>query len=178
MQMKKFKWVVVALILVGALVLAGCEQKQTSRETGVKTQEEIMKKAQKQVPVPQVNNYLTRKTVAKWMKRQDTPSKMYYIYIFADTGNVIGYYTAQSRPVNICTFLTPPNREVHVSGSGANPLGRAPALDGVYYGEGSCNQWYFFDAETDAMIEITGLNFISTDQPLRIDAQPIEVQAK
>jgi len=138
------------------------------------SQEEWMLRALAEVPIPLVENFLTREAVAKWIERQDTPDRLYYVYPFADNGNCLGYYVAQNRPVSICCALTSPDK---VNGSGANKVVvQAPAMDGVYYNGGDDDQYYFFDAGTDAMIELTGIKFITSDQPLNIDADPIQVQ--
>lgn len=158
-----------ALTALG-IILAGCD----TQAQGESEQERIMERARSQLPTPQTNNFLTRQAVVKWMQRQDVPDRPHYVYVYSDFGQVIGYYIAQSRPVCTNTFLTPPARTV---GSGSRAVVQSPALDGVYYGNG-CDQWFFFDAETDAMIELTGFKVFTSDQPLRIDAEPIRVQAE
>ena len=126
------------------------------------------------VPIPVVEHFQTRESVAKWITRQDTPDRIYYVYVFADTGNCMGYYVAQNRPVSICCAITAPDV---IDGSGSNKaVVKAPAIDGVYYNGGDDDQYYFFDAATDAMIELTGVKFITSDQPLMITADPIQVQ--
>lgn len=164
-------------VLAAALFLAACED--DTQQQGARVQEDLMGRAISRVPVPQTQNFLTRESVAKWMRRQDTPDRPHYVYIFADTGQVIGYYVAQSRPVSTCTFMTPPVRPYRTNGSsGQYPLGPAPALDGVYYGGGgSCDQWFFFDAATDAMVEVSGFKIFTSDAPLAINAEPIRVEA-
>lgn len=165
-----------AIAVAAALALAGCLPDDTQRQ-GARVQEDLMGRAMSKVAVPETQNFLTRESVAKWMRRQDTPDRPHYVYIFADTGQVIGYYVAQSRPVSTCTFMTPPMREYSVAGSGPNPLGPAPALDGVYYGSGgACDQWFFFDAATDAMVEVSGFKIFTSDAPLAINADPIRVE--
>ena len=49
--------------------------------------------------------------------------------------------------------------------------------DGVYYGSSTCDAWFFFDAATNAEIQIRGVNFYTSDQPLRLNAQAIKVKA-
>lgn len=163
------------ICLITLLFVTACQPPaESSRESGEKAQEGIMKRALAKVPVPHVSNFQTRDTVAKWMRRMDRPSKTFYVYLLADTGQTIGYYVAQTRPVSICAMLTPPDREVEVLGE-PHPLGSAPALDGVYYGEGACSGVYFFDAETDAYVEISGMDYFVSDQPLSVDADPIRI---
>lgn len=182
MQLKqlvtRFVVIPITLVVVGIAVGGGCHDRNSTQAQGERDQENVMGRAISQVPVPEVNNFLTRKTVAKWMRRMDVPSKEFYVYVVADNGQVMRYYVASSRPVNICTFLTPTEREIDVMGS-PNPLGQAPALDGVYYGSGgACDSWYFFDAETDAYVELVGVNLFFSDQPLVFETDPIKVMVK
>lgn len=174
MSMRKMGIIVMAIMLV-AVTTIGCQTSKTAAEEGSEKNEELMKEAQSKVPVPEVDNFLTRKTVAKWMERQDQPTNTFYVYLYADTGNLIGYYVAQSRPVNICTFLTPPQKIDH-NDMDRDFLRKAPGLDGVYYGGNACDQHYFFDAETDAMVEISDVSYVTTDQPLDVDAEPLTVK--
>lgn len=163
----------VVAALIAATLLAACVPEQTQKQ-GERTQEDIMKRAIQSVPVPQTRNFLTRESVAKWLERQDVPDRPHYVYVFSDMGQVIGYYVAQSRPVCTNTFMTPPKRTV---GGNSRAVIDAPALDGVYYGSGPCDQWFFFDAATDAMIELSGFKIFTSDQPLALNAEPIRVKA-
>lgn len=175
------KLLITCLTIGLAMTLTACnaESDETTSERGARVQESIMQKAQSSVPVPQTNNFLTRKAVAKWMERMDQPQKLFYIYVLADTGNVIGYYVAQTRPVSECALMTAPKRlERGDRGSyGGDFQMPAPALDGVYY-TGGCDsgEAFFFDAETDAFIGLSGLNYFVADQPLSLDADPIKIQ--
>ncbi len=165
------------LVLASVVSFPACSLEPSSRDQGEKVQEEIMQRAVKAVPVPQVNNFSTRKVVAKWMKRMDTPEKLWYIYIISDAGSFIAYHVGKNRPVNICTLMTPPDREVSTRGSGANPLGAAPALDGVFYLSGGCNSNYFFDAETDALVELqSSMKYLTYDQPLAVEAPRLKFE--
>jgi len=170
-------FLVLGVFVLTAAMLAGCKDSGTTAE-GEREQERTMERAREAVPTPMPTNFQTRETVAKWMRRMDQPNKEFYIYILSDVGTYIGYYIAERRPVNICTFLTPPKREYGVRGSGPNPLGPAPALDGVYYGSNGCTAWYFFDAATDAYIELGGVKYYMSDQPLALDVEQIKVKVE
>lgn len=172
----KGKWKILGLVCLLAVGLAvtGCSSDQSPRQKGEETQQNFMEEAQSQEPTYDVNHYLTRKYVNKWMKRMDTPTNVFYIYIFADTGNCVGYYVAQYKPISTATFLTPPDKAEDLGQSG--PSVQAPALDGVYYGEGAGAEYFWFDAETDAMLNLKGLNYIASDKPLSINAEPINVK--
>lgn len=168
----------IALAVVVSIGLVGCnEATSDSRKEGQKVQESIMKRAQGTVPTYVPSHFLTRKAVDKWMKRMDTPSKTFYIYLVADNGQKLGYYVGQTRPISSCTLLTPPDRKEYGKYSDQGMISvSAPSLDGVY-GKGGCDSYFFFDAATDAYVEIKGLNFFVSDQPLSIDVDPIKVKA-
>lgn len=165
-------------VVIGMVALTGCKEgESSSRADGAKTQESLMKRAQAKTPVPQVSNFLTRDAVAKWMRRMDTPDKTFYVYLMGNNGQQLGYYVAQTRPISNCTLMTPPDK-LHYWSSGnsgkATAVTQAPSLDGVY-STGGCDSYFFFDAATDAFVEINGLNFYVSDQPLAIEAEPIRV---
>jgi hypothetical protein len=173
-KMKKVNFLI--LVIVSLFLFTGCNQ--STQDSGEKEQESIMKRAREAIPTPKINNFLTRKAVSKWMKRMDTPSKIFYIYVLTDMGAPVGYFSAQYKPVSTATFLTPTKREIDVYGS-QNVLGPAPALDGTYYGSGgNSNQYFWFDAETDALIELKDLAYIISDQPLSLDVPRIHVEEK
>lgn len=148
---------------------------ESSRDKGSKEQESIMQRATNAYPTYNPRHFLTRDAVNKWMRRMDTPDKLFYVYVFTAMGQPIGYYVAQTRPVSACTFLTPPDRIVYANNGRSNVV-QAPALDGVYYGQGGCDRSFFFDATTDAFIELPNGTFHTADQPLSIEAGPIQVE--
>lgn len=168
------------IITLATFTLTGCKDGQSStRDQGAQEQETIMQRAVRKHPTPQPTNFQTREAVVEWMKRMDNPDSTYYVYLMGNNGQQLGYYVAQTRPISACTFLTPPDRLAHGEwGQGYGDfVVQAPALDGVYAG-GGCNSYFFFDAATDAYIEIQGLNFFVADQPLSIEADPIRVSTQ
>lgn len=169
-----------ALIIGSTAFLYGCniETTESARDKESANQEKIIAKANNKIPTYQPNNFLTRKAVDQWMKRMDTPDKTFFIYLLGMNGNHLGYYVGQTRPISTCTLLTPPDK-LHYSASSsgkAYAVTDAPSLDGVYGGGGCDSSFFFFDAETDAYIEIQGVNYFVSDQPLSIDADPIKVK--
>jgi len=168
--------------IVSLFALVGCKPAESnSQEQAEQEQENVIKSARAKIPTYQPSNFLTRQTVNKWMKRMDTPSKTFYVYLLGDNGNHIGYYVAQTRPISSCTLMTPPKRLERGAGGGgysADFVMPAPSLDGVYGGGGCDSAFFFFDATTDAYVEIQGMDFFVSDQPLNVDAKPINIKTE
>lgn len=162
--------------LCAAVALTGCKVEADSRTQNMQAQQALMSRATAAVPVPQINNFLAREAVAKQVKRLDEKGKLFYVYILGQNGQQVGYYVANTRPVSTCALLTP-NQEVRQNSYGTAVLG-TPSLGGVYGFGGGCNSHFFFDAATDAYLEISGLPFFVADQPLAVDAAPIKVSRK
>ena len=181
--MKSFPALLVIMALVAMTTMGAKCGKKSNEEAGIETQANLMEKARKQVPVPQVENFQTRKQIAKWMRRMDEPSKEFYSYIFDSNGQVLHHMVTNGRPVSVGSFMTPPKKEYSVRGGGANPLGPAPALDGVYYGGGGSAgaARFAFGAATDCYFEVVDLGaflMIITDQPLDIDSTKLTVKVE
>lgn len=161
-----------ALVGIAAMALAGCNE--DTQAAGERAQEDVMQAASRAIPVPQVTQYPTRNTVARWIDSANDPDQTHYIYIMLPGVGYVGYYVADSAPVNICTSMTPPMRRV--TSTNGNVTLPSPALDGVYYG-GGCEMWYFFDVETNAKIEVGGqMAFFTSTTPLVIDAPRLRVE--
>lgn len=178
------------LILLGVMFLASfsiigadCEEGnktlQEQRADSINTRAESFSRAENQHPVPRNENFPIRDALVEFTIRQDLVNHPWYTYIFGDNGNVIGYYVTKTGPINSCNFLSS-TEEVRDGGKSSDIILTAPSIDGIYYGgggsQGSCDKWFFFDYTTNAMIEIRGLNFFTSDRPLLINAEPIRVQ--
>lgn len=170
------KLIGVVSMAVLALSLTACDIEASSRDVNMRQQEDVMTRATKAVPVPQVNNFLAREAVAKQVKRLDEKGKLFYVYVTTPMGQIMGYYVSNTRPVATCSLLTPPE-EQEGNGNGANVM-KTPGLGGTYSPNPSCGGVFFFDAETDAYIEISGLSYFVSDQPLALKAEPIKVAQK
>lgn len=161
---------VAAALMALALLFTGCEEPKPD----VEHRAETFTRAERLLPEPQLNNFPSRAALIEFTERQDRVGHVYYVYIIAETGNVIGYYSASARPVNSCAFLSS-NQDIWTGSEGKSQVIQTPSLDGMYYGGTVCDAWFFFDAETDALIEIRGVNFYVSDQPLRLEAEAIRV---
>lgn len=170
-----------ALIVLLGVIFSSCGLSDSSTDKqidrAVEQRSETFERAEKLFPVPQLENFPSRQALIKFTERTDLAGHTWYVYILGDTGNIIGYYVSQTRPVNSCTFL---NSTEHVrTNTKGNVVLTAPSLDGIYYGgagsSAGCDAWFFFDAATDAMIEIRGVKFFTTDQPLALEADAINI---
>lgn len=174
---------VLALIIFAILTSAASScngnndtaEKQRNESIDFRTQQ--FAAAEASVPIRPNVNFPRRAALEEYNHRTDRVGTPYYVYILGDNGNIIGYYVATTDPVNACDFLAS-SEDVETKYEGTIVL-TAPSLDGIYYGGGGaaagCDEWFFFDAETNAMIKIRGVNFYVSDQPLAVEAEPILV---
>lgn len=183
MRVRIGKWLIPFFAVPLLLGLTACEDDSGTasdqRKESIETRAESFEKAEALYPPPVLQNFTQRSDLVKMSERKDLANHPWYVYILADTGNVIGYYVASVVPTNSCAFLSS-SEDIH-SGSNGKVVMTAPSLDGIYYGGGgsssNCDEWFFFDAATDAMIKIRGVKFFVADQPLSLEADPIEVAA-
>jgi hypothetical protein len=174
------KYVSLMVLTVATLALSACQFEADSTQRGQVAQEDNMQRAINAVPVPRVTNYPTRDAIRRYMDHDNKPDQTHYVYVMLPGVGYIGYYVADSAPVNICTAMTPPMRgyDTPTGGSGGRqPLGPAPGLDGVYYSGSSCDKWYFFDNITGAKIEVGGqMAFFVSSAPLNIATPQLTVK--
>lgn len=174
------KHFLLSLLAASSLALAGCVEsgEQGHQAKNVAAQQTAMERATAAVPVPPTNNFVARQQLAEYMRRMDDPSKVWFVYLLGNNGNIIGYHVG-SYPQSVCTFMTPPEQvEWRQYNSYTSAVTTAPALDGIYYKGGGCDTSFMFDDATNAMIFIGGLKFLAYDAPLNVDAKPISVRAK
>lgn len=168
---------------IGVFGLTACEDKETSaKDKNLEAQRSLMEKATAAQPVPEVNNFLTRKYIAEWMKRMDDPSKTFFTYLYSNTGQEV-LYAVGTRPINICTLMTPPKKkwEGDFGEYADESLGPAPTLSGVYgSGNGGCDTYYYFEAQTDRLVHFGGnWKYITSDQPMqKPEAEPLGISVQ
>lgn len=172
---------IAVLAVTGALLMACGEygDPDAGRRAAVRQREATLVQAEALFPAPVLANFPLRQALVKFTEREDLLNHPFYVYILGDQGNVIGYYVAQTTPVNSCTFLSSTER---IYGGASPVVLTAPSLDGIFYGGGGsaagCDEWFFFDVATDALIKIRGVRFFAADQPLLLEAAPIAVEVR
>ncbi len=165
------KLTVLLALLIFSVIAVACTG--DGKKSDVEQRLDVFADAEIVSPTPHPVNFPLRTALVEYTLRQDLLNHPWYVYILGDNGNVIGYYVAQTAPVNSCTFLSS-SQLVHSTRNGKVVLD-APSLDGIYYGEASCDSWFWFDGATDALIQIRGVKFFTSDVPLSLEAEPITV---
>lgn len=163
-------------LTVTAVALAGGLDTSPSnnRKDAVQSRNDAFNRAKAQYPDPKTVNFPARKALVQFTERTDLLNHPWYVYILGDNGNTIGYYVAKNAPENACNFLSSTQDIYH--GDKSDTVMQSPSYDGVYYGESTCDEWFFFDAATNALIEVRGMRFYTADQPLSLNAKPIQVK--
>ncbi|MFG2091497.1 MULTISPECIES: hypothetical protein [unclassified Spirillospora] len=166
--------VLLAMAGVALITLAGCTE-----DAGDEEQDRTLggyTRLVAQQPSKTMNYSPTRNTANFWIETWNKPGKLSYVYLQNGDGDLLGYYVFKGLPVPYCVSLTPPEQ---VSGtSDAGVVRKAPAVDGVYYGQGDCDRYFGIDATTNSYVEYTaglGINVLLYDQPLtnRPNVEPL-----
>lgn len=179
-------WKAVIVFVLFSLLIISCSEEPNGdlnnfRKDDIQTRAEAYERARNAFALPETNNFPLREALVEFTIRQDMVNHPWYTYILGDNGNMIGYYVTKTGPINSCNFLSSTEDAGNpADGADATVILTAPSLDGIFYGgggsQGSCDKWFFFDYTTNAMIEIRGLNFFTTDAQLAVDAQPIRIR--
>lgn len=174
---------VLVAVVVGVTGLTACggeenAQLDQQRQASITSRASTFSRAEHLAPVPRTVNFPLRKALVEFTERQDLIDHPWYIYILGMNGNTIGYYVGKTVPINACNFLSSTEEVDWNEGAGGVVL-TAPSLDGIFYGGGGasagCDSWFFFDAATNALIQIRGVNYFTADQPLNLNAKAIKV---
>jgi len=169
-------FVALLLALAGAAVVKSAAfdtSPSDNRKQAVQSRNSAFNRAKSLYPDPYTRNFPMRKELVEFTQREDMLHHPWYVYILGLQGNVVGYYVAKFAPENSCNFLSS-TQDIFETDHGTVPM-QSPSYDGVYYGSSTCDEWFFFDESTNALIKIRGMNFYTSDQPLRLQAQPIRV---
>jgi hypothetical protein len=155
----------VLIILIISLTAATCDYEESSTSKNNRTNENIAQKAITSTPVPQVEYFLERQTVAKWFQAWDQPDQISYVYVWM-YGNPVGYYVVNGKPVSTRSYLTP-EEQYYMNGA----VLQTPSLDGTY---GLDNiGWHFFDASGVAVaVEGPGASILFTNAKLPLSNFP------
>lgn len=142
--------------------------------TGVQKQEQLQQESnQKKLitkqPAPQLDYSAERQNLIERLKRGNDANLLGYIYLMADTGQVIASYVTKGKATSMGAYLTSYDALVNKNGELCN-YGEScyqvesPDFDGAY---GKDPDGIFFFTDTGAMVEWSG-RYIWTDQPLTI----------
>jgi outer membrane murein-binding lipoprotein Lpp len=120
--------------------------------------------AQEAVPVPNVQHFQERSTIARWAKHWDKVDQVCYVYLFVPgVKESIGYYVTKGRPASTKSYLTPSYRENYYSSGGVINT-ELPDIDGTY---GDNNAGIRFFTASGIAVEFAGaVSYIYSDKPL------------
>lgn len=172
--MKKYVLAVSVLLACLFAVFAEGSMDSTSKEQA-NSQQTVLSAAATAYPVPEVRNFVERKTIYEWTKRWDKPSVVTYCYVFIGSAP-IGYFVTNGKPASTRSYLLPETRA-----EGGHDLGEAygdmlvesPDLDGCY---GTNNAGYRFFLANGTAVECSGamVSMIYSDAPLTLKCPVIE----
>lgn len=168
-------------LLVGFAVIfiavSGCDGDKASRESSVNFRDQNFARAEAKYPLPAQQNFPARGLLKEFTERQDLVNHPWFAYYMGENGNVVWYFVSETLPVNICAFLSS-TEDVRDDDSG-NLILTSPSLDGIFYGgagaSAACTSVIVKDAATGAIGTIPGDKLIVFDQPLLLEAEPIQI---
>lgn len=179
--MQRLKWSTIGALAVLSVAITAAAfgvirdtSPSDNRKHAVEARNEAFNQGKALYPDPKPVNFPMRKQLVEFAQREDLLNHPWYVYILGLNGNVIGYYVAKFAPENSCNFLS--STEDVWSSDHGNLKMQSPSYDGVYYGGSACDEWFFFDYGTNALIKIRGMAFYTADQPLKIEAKAITVK--
>lgn len=172
------KIILFVALSLGILGLAACQQDESAGAradaANIAAQNDVKARATAAVQVKNIDRFMARENLAKFMDRTQEPGKVWYIYERAPlTGEYVSFHVSSTYPQSLCTFMTPPEQvtEHKTRGGGSQMVvTTAMALDGVYYKGGSCPD-FFFDYNTGAVGVLHSPWIETYDRPLNIKAE-------
>lgn len=164
--------VIFAVLAIALVAAVACSSGPRTYERDREAQENVLTRAQAAEPVYQIQNFLSRKAINEWLRRVDTPNKLWYIYLYTEAG-FIGYHICKTIPLSYGVSMTNPKQRIYSSnGSVVVP---APGLDGVFYTGTDPGVHFCFDAETNALVTFNSL-FVYYDAPLDLDVPRLRLE--
>jgi hypothetical protein len=160
-------------MMIALSLLTGCngprvvQTGETARDEMEQTEANQARLA-KATAVPKFDQSLERENLVRRLQNFNVANKIGYVYLLGNQGQVIAFYTIKGKVSSMNSLLTNPQQVIQVKkGTMSDPhveVVPSPDLDGSY---GHNPEGIFFFTTSGAMIETT-LNFIYTDQPLKI----------
>ncbi len=163
--------VLTAMVTATTVVASSGRSPSDNRKDAVESRNTAFNTAKGLYPDPHPVNFPMRKQLLEMTNREDKINHPYYIYVLSFTGQYIGYYVGKFAPENSCNFLSS-TEDIYSNDKGVVKM-QSPSYDGVYYGASSCNEQFFFDVTTNALIKVGNLSYVVSDQPLKVNAPRI-----
>ncbi len=173
---------ILASVLVSALRVRKaeacwfCNDNASAVGSSVSVQD-IQKKLENAVPIPQLENSLERTNISNRLKLYSDPAKISYIYL-TSYGKVMAFYTVKGKVTSGAKRMTPQTLAVDGCG-GIAGVGidnqctgsyqvEQPELDGTY---GASNPYIYFWTTENAYVQWNG-EYMLSDQPLKLTTTP------
>jgi hypothetical protein len=103
-------WKVVAAALILGIIITTMVVSEGNREVNTNSNKEKAveneRRSSNQVPVPSVQYFPERQTIARWSKEFDAPNITCYLYL-VQSGQILGYYITNGKPASTQSYLTP-----------------------------------------------------------------------
>ena len=124
-----------------------------------KATEENQKKLLQSTPLPQLTKSLERENLKRRLEFMNDANRVGYVYLLADTGQVISEYVIKGKPSSINSLLTTPQQVRNVNGNYI-PVD-SPDLDGSY---GANPDGIFFFTADSTYVEWAGRYIYSSER--------------
>lgn len=166
----------IAALAVAALVtLAACSSSE-DRKAAQQTSTDQQKKYEKAVPFPagDLNTPLDRANLAEYLKRNNDPKRVSYVYLLSMDAKVIAYYTIKGKVTSVSSQLLPVDDIIDPCSSSYCPqIVDSAGDDGTYGGN---EPGVFFFTTDGTLVTWTG-DYIQSDRSLDIKT-PVSLVAK
>ncbi len=167
----------IAALTVAALAVTACtsdtsEDRKKAQAISGSQQE----KYEKAVPFPssELNNPLDRANLAEYLKRNNDPKRISYVYLLSMDAKVIAYYTIKGKVTSVSSQLLPQDDMQHPCGYSECWLTTDSAGDDGTYGGNEPGVFFF--TTSNALVTWTG-DYIQSDRPLDVKT-PVSLVAQ
>lgn len=173
---------IMLIALVFPFFSCAMAQSDSSMRSGQTAKEQTMERLVEAIPVPKITNANEREMIARRAVLFDVKNKLGYVYLIANNGAVIGYYSIFGKMASLNSFLVPQQRITDIT-TRRNPNGSYYTqrvsgwyvlddadLDGTY---GSNIEGVFFFTDNGTYVELpttAGITPVYSDKPLPITA--------
>lgn len=158
--------------LLGLALLAGCSNSGAAQNDP--TAEANFEAQKSNDPVPNLNDSLERANIIEHLNRNNTPDRVRYIYLLADTGGIYAYFVIKGKVTSTAAQLTPTDDFAKKCGTCDWEVVQGPTDDGSFGGdEGGI---YFF-TDTGMEVQWNG-RWLLTDQPMQIKQPTLTLETK